>query len=226
MTSKITCIIPAYNEEKRIGNILKIVSGSKIINEIIVVNDGSKDKTSNVVKKFKRVKLISLKKNVGKTKALLGGIKKAKGNYILLLDADLVGFTKENIHELINPVINQKADVSISLTNKRKISRNLFDLLVLLSGQRAFKKNLINHEKFSNLPNYGFEAAFNSRIMQDKLRVKFVPMPNVKNTAKVSKDGLVKGLLKEIGMMRQIIKSVGIVGCAKQMLFLRSRSID
>lgn len=226
MNKKITCIIAAYNEEKKIANVLNVVSNYNLLNEVIVIDDGSKDNTARIVKKFKKIKLISYKKNKGKTSALLTGIKKARGNYIILLDADLTGLKKENIFDLIDPIIKNKADVSMSFREKAKFTNDILDLFVLLSGERAFKKNEFEYNKFTNLPSYGFESVFNLIAIEKKFRIKFVPMPNVINTAKMEKIGFIKGLLGEIRMFSQVIKAVGIKGCIKQMLFLRKLSID
>lgn len=91
---KLSVIIPAYNEEKHIGLLLQKVlrvdtESIGFEKEIIVVDDGSKDKTASVVENFKgSVKLIQ-QKNQGKGSAVQRGIKESKGDYILVQDADL-----------------------------------------------------------------------------------------------------------------------------------------
>jgi glycosyltransferase involved in cell wall biosynthesis len=226
MIKNITCIIAAHNEEKRIENVLKVISGKSLLSEIIVVDDGSRDNTAKIIKRFRKVKLISYKKNKGKTSALLTGIKIAKGDYIVLLDADIFGFNMKNLLDLVNPLIKDRADISISLRSKQKLNYNLLDLPVLLSGERAFRSGVIDFEQFHKLPGYGFESLFNLQALDKGLRVKFVPMLNVQNTAKIEKIGLVRGLIKEVEMGLHIVKTVGLFGCLRQMLFLRSLSID
>ncbi|MCX8202292.1 MAG: glycosyltransferase family 2 protein [Candidatus Micrarchaeota archaeon] len=88
----VSFVIPAYNEENTILETIKSVLNSdypKNKLEVIVVNDGSKDKTAEVVKsiKDKRVRLIN-KQNSGKADSLNRGIKEAKGEIIVTLDAD------------------------------------------------------------------------------------------------------------------------------------------
>ena len=93
---ELSIIIPAYNEENRIKNTLLIISDyifEKNLNtEIIVVDDGSKDRTTEVIKhyqgKIKNLKLIALGKNYGKGYAVKKGIDESKGKYILFTDAD------------------------------------------------------------------------------------------------------------------------------------------
>ncbi len=91
---KISIIIPAYNEEKNIKATLKCIEHEfkgKFFNyEIIVVDDGSTDKTSKLVEEIKtpNIKLIKLDKNKGKGKAVKTGLMKAEGALCLYTDAD------------------------------------------------------------------------------------------------------------------------------------------
>ena len=93
--TKLTLIIPAYNEEKIISETLKSVlnflSPKTYTWEVIVVDDGSKDKTSAIIKSFKKpgIRLISYAKNRGKGAAIRMGVKKARGEFIIFSDADL-----------------------------------------------------------------------------------------------------------------------------------------
>lgn len=94
---KLSVVIPAYNEENRIGNslieITKFIDEHKLFAEIIVVNDGSKDKTADVINDVARVnnniKLINWPKNSGKAVALKTGILASTGDTVLITDADL-----------------------------------------------------------------------------------------------------------------------------------------
>ncbi|MBO8173857.1 MAG: glycosyltransferase family 2 protein [Thermococcus sp.] len=106
---RISVIVPAYNEEKRIGKILQRIP--EFIDEVIVVDDGSKDKTSEVARKF-GVKVIKLEQNQGKGKAMSEGIKEASGDIIVFMDAD--GQHKpEEIIKLVKPIVNGEADFVI-----------------------------------------------------------------------------------------------------------------
>ena len=87
---KVSVIIPAYNEEKSIANTIKSILGSDYPDfEVIVVDDGSKDKTYKIAKRFASSKVkIFTKKNGGKGHALNYGIKRAKGKIVFTMDAD------------------------------------------------------------------------------------------------------------------------------------------
>ena len=97
MPLMISIVIPAYNEEKRIGGSLSEVfafmSDSGMEYEIIVVDDGSSDGTSRIVESMAadspKVRLVRYAKNRGKGHALRTGVLVAKGDFVLVMDADL-----------------------------------------------------------------------------------------------------------------------------------------
>ena len=94
MPMEISLIIPAYNEEKQILNtlisVIEYMEETPKSYEIIVVDDGSRDKTAEMVKSLEPyIKLISYRENRGKGYAVAEGVKAAKGEYIFFTDADL-----------------------------------------------------------------------------------------------------------------------------------------
>jgi len=102
---KLSIVIPAYNEAKRIGNVLDDVAifldKQNFESEVIVVDDGSKDATVDVVKNYKDtfpLNIIQLEKNSGKGKAVAEGIFAADSEYVLFMDAD----NATRIEELTN----------------------------------------------------------------------------------------------------------------------------
>ena len=113
---KLSIIIPVYNEEKTIVDILKIINkvDYKIPFEIVAVNDGSTDKTHNLLLKSKRqfenIRIISYRKNRGKGYALRKGVKNSKGGIIIFQDADLE-YNPRQIAILIKSIINNECDV-------------------------------------------------------------------------------------------------------------------
>lgn len=110
---KLSIIIPVFNEEATIGEIIRRVILEKIpqvSKEIIVVDDGSTDKTGKILKGIKNVRIFSHEKNQGKGAAVKTGIKNSKGDYIIIQDADLE-YHPKYINKLLKPIFNEKARV-------------------------------------------------------------------------------------------------------------------
>lgn len=153
MKSGVSAIVPAYNEEKKIKNVLKALRRSKDINEIICINDGSTDKTAEILQSTPGLKVINLKRNHGKGFAVARGIEKAKGEIVLLVDADIKGLTDKHIAQLVHALKSGKYDFAIGYRSSRVEAT----VGVPLSGERAyFKKDLLPHLK--TLEKKGFGA--------------------------------------------------------------------
>ena len=97
MSPMLSVVVPAYNEAARLGKnlplIFKFLNRHNIDSEVIVVDDGSTDKSLEILKTFeekdKNVRVYSFRKNLGKSEALTYGFMQAKGDYVVTLDADL-----------------------------------------------------------------------------------------------------------------------------------------
>lgn len=110
---KISIIIPVFNEEKYILNILNQVNEQKKINEleIIVVDDNSSDNTKSILKENANLYdfVIFKDKNEGKGSAIISGVENVTGDYILIQDADLE-YSPKDYQKIFEP-INHGAEV-------------------------------------------------------------------------------------------------------------------
>ncbi len=168
-------VIPAYNEEKTMGDVLcstiSVMESLRMPFEIIVVDDGSTDNTRRIATRYKAT-VLSNGKNRGKGYALRNGFKHAKGDIIVTLDADGAHTPKE-IPNLIDPLFKGVDIVAGSrFLGRRKDSTSrlnrlgnfIFNLIILIltgryitdsqTGFRAFKKEVL---KKLNLESVGYE---------------------------------------------------------------------
>lgn len=214
---KISCIICAYNEAPRIGTVLAAAVDHPDVAEVIVVNDASTDETSVVVKKFPSVRLIDLAKNGGKSKALVHGFREAKGDHIMLLDADLIGITPSDIAALAAPVISDVADITISL-RKNAFAIHHFLGLDFTSGERVVPKSLLADvlQEIDALPHFGIEAYMNSLIIKRHLRVAVVNWGKVSHTRKATKYGFIRGTLGDLRMSLDVLRTLSPLGIIRQ----------
>ena len=108
----LSIIIPVYNEEKTIGEILRRVQAVKLPldKEIIVVDDGSTDRSKSEIRKIKKIEFFSHDKNLGKGAAVQTGLNKATGDIIIMQDADLE-YDPSYYPTLLKPILEKKAKI-------------------------------------------------------------------------------------------------------------------
>lgn len=163
----ISVVIPAYNVEKYIKKCLDsiIKQGFKNL-EIIVVNNGSTDKTMDVLKKYKdKVKIIDLKEaNLGKARN--EGVKKSKGKYILFVDSD--DYLESNaLKKIYNFAV--KNDLDLVNFDYNTIKNNKKEITKLYSHDIT---NIYDDEKLLYEINYGPIKLFKKSII-DKYNISF-----------------------------------------------------
>lgn len=116
----ISVIVPCFNEEESIGpffnEINKYLTNQNY--ELIFINDGSTDDTLNNIKKLPNVKYISFSRNFGKEAALYAGLKKSRGDYVVIMDVDMQD-PPNLLPELINTIENSSYDIVAT----RRVSR-------------------------------------------------------------------------------------------------------
>lgn len=167
----ISVIVPAYNEQKAVAGVLQALIDSKIVNEVICVNDGSTDGTLEIINQFKDdVKIINLINNMGKGYAMARGIEEAKGDIVVFLDADLTNLSDEHINALIEPLLKSTHIASMGYLLDRNGTRILGEMTKDITGQRAyFKKDLIPHIKVIEETRFGVEMYLNGVFDKEKV---------------------------------------------------------
>ncbi|OGM23370.1 glycosyl transferase [Candidatus Woesebacteria bacterium RIFCSPLOWO2_01_FULL_39_21] len=221
---KLTVIIPVFNEENTISELVDKVKNArlskKLDKEIIVVDDGSLDKTAKILRKIKGIRYFSHKKNQGKGAAIKTGMKKARGEIVLIQDADLE-YNPDDFKKLIEPILKRESDVvygsrfrnlRLTLFGKNRTPMPLHYLgnkfLTFLTNllyqanltdmetcYKVFKKDVINADEIM-ADRFNFEPEFTAKILKKGIKIHEVPItviPRSYNEGKkiTWKDGLI-----------------------------------
>lgn len=201
----VAVIIPAYNEEQRIGNVLRAVARCKFADEILVVNDGSEDRTSQLVRAHPNVKLVDLPFNTGKGGAMAAGAAATNATILAFVDADLAGLRGEHLDAIIRPLLERRCEMCIGVFRGGKFwSDSAQRIAPYISGQRAMRREILESIPFLGDLRMGVEVTINTYAKRSKARILRVVLRGVSNTFKEQKMGLMKGAAARAKMYAEI----------------------
>lgn len=207
---RVAAIVPAYNEEQTIGPVIEALLECRRLEEIIVVSDGSDDRTAEVARSYP-VKVLELEQNVGKGGAMKAGANETNCEVLLFVDADLVGLHTEHIEALLEPVLSGRTAMSIGVFSEGRRSTDLAQKLApALSGQRAVRKDLFDQVPNLEHSGYGVEIALTQYAERHNVEIVRVPLPTVSQVMKEEKRGLVEGMRARLKMYWEIVRSLRI----------------
>ena len=191
---KLIVMIPAYNEEKNIGNVIKEIKDNVKDYKVLVIDDGSTDKTVEVARKAGADFIISNKKNLGLAPTFRRGLEEALrlgADIIVNTDADYQ-YNQKQIPKLIKPILEGKADIVLTNRNifsldhmplSKKIGNSIatqvtrlvsgFDVKDAQSGFRAFSR----------------EAALKLNVLSDYTYVDLIVFNSTTNVTDTFSDG-------------------------------------
>ena len=205
---KVAAIIPAYNEEPTIGAVVRAVKENQLIDEIIVVDDGSVDDTYRIAQEAE-ARVIKIESNQGKASAMKRGVEETDASVFLFLDADLLGLTPQNLTHLIEPVITGELDLSIGTVDRRNLKKYIRWFVqksdTPVAGQRVLKRELWDMVPEKYKKGYYIESAISLVAREKSLRVRTIVLEGVTHVLKERKYGFWFGMKERIKMFRQII---------------------
>lgn len=214
----LSVIMPAFNEESTIEEILKKVLDVDIEKEIIVVDDGSTDNTAQIVEKYPEVRLMRHDRNQGKGAAVKTGIQCANGEVIIIQDADLE-YDPQDIIKCVEPILKKEASV---VYGSRRLKKNKMSNLSFFLGGILITKifNILYNTKLTDEPTcyktfrtdliqkieiegngFEWEPEITAKISNLGIQIKEVPINYYPRTKKQGKKINWKDGLKAINTM-------------------------
>jgi glycosyltransferase involved in cell wall biosynthesis len=183
-SASVALIIPAYNEAGRVGAVVEAVCGVKILDEIILIDDGSTDGTGKEAEEIAhfdtRFRVFRHSKNVGKGQSIFHGWQISKSQIIAILDADLKNLHPDHIEALIMPVVNDEVDMTVGVFKGGYWRADMAHWLTpWLSGQRCLRSHLMHKVSPDAAKGYGIETAITIAAHQNNWRFKRVPLIGV-----------------------------------------------
>jgi glycosyltransferase involved in cell wall biosynthesis len=194
---KLSIVIPVYNEAKTICEVVRRVEEVSGDKEIIIVDDCSTDGTRDLLLKYeekKDFKIIYQPKNKGKGAALRSGFEIAKGDVIIIQDADLE-YNPKDYPRLLEPILDNRADVvygsrflggphrvlffwhylgNMLLTTLSNMLTNI-NLSDMETGYKVFRRKILESITLK-CNRFGFEPEFTSKVAQKKFIIYEVPI--------------------------------------------------
>jgi polyisoprenyl-phosphate glycosyltransferase len=191
-----TAIIAAYNEENTLADVLRALTTNPLIDEVIVVSDGSTDETVEIARRFD-VTVIALRQNHGKGYAMRIGVGWASHDVLFFVDGDMYNVTPAHIESLVMPVARGEVDMNIGVRHRGPV----LDFMHLkmkcgpvLSGIRVMKRAVWETVPIQYMERFKIEAALNRFCARAGYRQRQTVIHNLGHVIKESKRGLVNGL--------------------------------
>ena len=210
-TCPVCVVVPAFNEAARIGVVLDTLCKAPTVDQIVVVDDGSRDGTAAVVNEHAgkangKIRLVTHPTNLGKGAAMRAGAEATDAPVIVFFDADLIGLKPEHVEDVIRPVATGRATMALGVFRGGRGATTLAQILAPnISGQRAIRRDVFLKIPQLTEAGYGVELAITNYVLGEGLPVKRVILWNVSHPMKEEKLGVWRGTAARVRMYHQML---------------------
>ncbi|MEK7546333.1 MAG: glycosyltransferase family 2 protein [Patescibacteria group bacterium] len=189
----VSAIVPAFNEESTIGAVVKALRSARGVDEVVVVSDGSSDRTYEEASAA-GARVLRLRENIGKGGAVRIGAAATKADILLLCDADLVRLEPPHVEALLAPVVEGRLAMCTGLRDRGPFLTRVIAHLPLLSGERALRREVLDGVPRRFLEGFRLEIALNWHCRANRLPYGSIPTLGVGQIRKMAKRGVLRGV--------------------------------
>lgn len=205
-SARVSVVIPAFNEAATVAACVAAVVGHPLVDEVIVVDDGSADATADAAERA-GARVIRLAGNLGKAMALDAGVRAARHDVLLFLDADVTGHTHDTVTRIVQPVLDGRVEMFVGIHARRTLWLNrLLHVFPIIGGDRALTRRLWDAVPEGHKRGFEIEIAMNHTAKRFRRRMGHALIPGLTHQPKERKYGLVVGLWRRLVMLRDIVR--------------------
>jgi glycosyltransferase involved in cell wall biosynthesis len=206
-TRRVAAIVPAYNEQETLAEVLSVLRSTPLLDEVLVVSDGSTDETVSIARGMK-LKTIHLRENHGKGMAMAVGVSHTDADILVFVDGDILNLTEAMLEKLIRPVLDDRSDMNVGIRNRgwtlNAIHRTCGPLL---SGIRCLRREVFEAVPEEQLAGFAIETGLNWSCRQLGLRTTTTVFFHLKHLVKEKKRGFWRGSRARIEMFVAVFRA-------------------
>ncbi len=211
----VAAIVAAYNEESTIGPIIETLVTSTLFRDVIVISDGSTDRTREIARAAGASLVHQFPWKHGKGAALMHGVSHTDAPILFFLDADLKGLSVEHLKKILAPVLAGRLAMCVGIRDRGWLGMKLAALLPLIGGERAMARRVFEDIPDRYLQGFMVESALNYYCRSRRLRYGTVELPGLKIRRKMQKVGFWRGLIEYGWMWKQVVAAMILVRVAR-----------
>lgn len=203
---RVAAIVPAYNEQETLAEVLSVLKATPLIDEIIVVSDGSTDETVAIARHL-HLKTIHLRQNRGKGTAMAVGVAHTDAEILVFVDGDILNLKQDLLEALIEPVLSGRSDMNIGVRNRGELVNAIHTRTgPLLSGIRCLRREVFEAVP-EEIEGFAIETALNWAADQLGMRSTTLVLHNLRHLVKEKKRGLAKGARARCEMFYSVFRA-------------------
>ncbi len=191
--ARVAAVVPAYNEQATLADVLKVLKETPLVDEIVVVSDGSTDDTVKIARAM-GVRTLHLRRNHGKGTAMATGVANTTAPVLVFVDGDIMNLSGYLLYQLIDPVVSGGASMNVGIRHRGWLLDAFHSRFgPLLSGIRCLERKVFEALPEETLGGFAAETALNYSCRRQGLHLTTTVLYDLKHLVKERKRGLVAG---------------------------------